>query len=418
MKKLITVLMVVVFAVMAMAGCSTPAVQDAVASAEQKVEAAVEEVKGKAEAAVESAKAAVEAPAAAPASEAPAASAELPKVKIGWAPPAVTGVFKTAFEYMEKAAAEAKNYGIEVEIITKSGEVELDDATQIANIENLVQSGCDVIMISPSNTAAVTPAINAAKEAGVGVIVVNMLEEIDGANVDAYIGFDNKVAGKISGYAALNSMGGPGVLNEGDEKPSPETYLDLAWWDNMYKDADLSNLKGKVAIIEGISGSMYSNQRVEGVREALALAPGVEEVQLLAADWERQKAVSAAENILQANPELDAIVAVSAEMEFGAISAVESAGRQDEVKVIGNDGTPESIEAIKAGKLTAETWHGFPEWGWYGVEIAVKLAYGEQVEKLVDVLPRTEYIGNADTFYPNPVLKPIDWEKIIADKAV
>ncbi len=415
MRKWITVLMVVVFAVMALAGCSAPAP----AASEAPAAAPASEAPAAAPASEAPAAApASEAPAAAPASEAPAAPAELPKVKIGWAPPAVTGVFKTAYEYMEKAAAEAKNYGIDVEIITKSGEVELDDATQIANIENLVQSGCDVIMISPSNTAAVTPAINAAKEAGVGVIVVNMLEEIDGANVDAYIGFDNKVAGKISGYAALNSMGGPGVLNEGDEKPSPETYLDLAWWENMYKDADLSNVKGKVAIIEGISGSMYSNQRVEGVREALALAPGVEEVQLLAADWERQKAVSAAENILQANPELDAIVAVSAEMEFGAISAVESAGRQDEVKVIGNDGTPESIAAIKAGQLTAETWHGFPEWGWYGVEIAVKLAYGEPVEKLVDVLPRTEYIGNADTFYPNPVLKPIDWEKIIADKAV
>lgn len=340
--------------------------------------------------------------------------AEPIKVKIGWAPPAVTGVFQTAFEYMEKAAEDAKAYGIEVEIITKSGEVELDDATQIANIENLVQSGCDVVMISPSNMAAVTPVINAAQDAGVGIIVVNMLEKIDGANVDAYIGFDNKVAGQITGFAALNACGGPGVLNEGDEKPDPETYLDLEWWEGLYADADLSEVTGKVAIIEGIAGSMYSNQRVEGVRESLALAEGVEEVQLIAADWERQKAVSAAENILQANPELDVIVAVSAEMEFGAIAAIESAGRQDEVVVVGNDGTPESIEAINAGSLTAETWHGFPEWGWYGVETAVKIATGQPVEQLIDILPRTEYSHNADTFYPTPVLKALDWEGILA----
>ena len=61
----------------------------------------------------------------------------------------------------------------------------------------------------------------------------------------------------------------------------------------------------------------------------------------------------------------------------------------------------------------AETWHGFPEWGWYGVQFAVQLALGEEVPLKYDIRPRTEYSGNADNFYPEPKLEAIDWQTII-----
>ena len=79
-----------------------------------------------------------------------------------------------------------------------------------------------------------------------------------------------------------------------------------------------------------------------------------------------------------------------------------------------NDGTPESVERIKEGRIIAETWHGFPEWGWYGTKYAVMLALGleDMVPQFVDIRPRTEWQGNAHMFYPDPALEPINWEEI------
>jgi ribose transport system substrate-binding protein len=83
--------------------------------------------------------------------------------------------------------------------------------------------------------------------------------------------------------------------------------------------------------------------------------------------------------------------------------------------VFTNDVTPESVARIKEGKIIAETHHGFAEWGWFGTETAVRLACGIQVEQFQDILPRTVYQDNADLFYPDIALPPIDWEGIKAD---
>jgi ribose transport system substrate-binding protein len=70
---------------------------------------------------------------------------------------------------------------------------------------------------------------------------------------------------------------------------------------------------------------------------------------------------------------------------------------------------------IRAGELLAETWHGFPEWGWYGTRFAVRAALGLSVPQQFDIRPRIEYEANADEFYPNVSLEPHDWEGIIEE---
>ena len=85
------------------------------------------------------------------------------------------------------------------------------------------------------------------------------------------------------------------------------------------------------------------------------------------------------------------------------------------VAIFTNDVTPESTNRIREGRLIAETHHGFPEWGWFGTEYAVRLACGLDVPQTKDIRPRTVWRGNADLFYPNPALPKIDWEGIKAD---
>jgi ribose transport system substrate-binding protein len=85
------------------------------------------------------------------------------------------------------------------------------------------------------------------------------------------------------------------------------------------------------------------------------------------------------------------------------------------VSIFTNDVTPESTEYIREGRLIAETHHGFPEWGWFGTEYAVRLACGLEVPQSQDIRPRTVWQENADLFYPQPQLPEIDWEGIAAD---
>jgi ABC-type sugar transport system substrate-binding protein/anti-anti-sigma regulatory factor len=187
------------------------------------------------------------------------------KIVIGWAPADISGVFKTATEYFEKAAAEARQHGINVEVITQTPATHVDFADQVAIIEDYIQHPVDAIAISAIEVEVIRPAIKKAHEAGIPVIIVNQLEPIEGIEIASYIGFDNTVVGAISAYSVVDYLGGPGVLGEGGEvEVEHGTYLDLAWWQALYKDVDprTIDVKGRVAIIEGISGSWRGGNRL------------------------------------------------------------------------------------------------------------------------------------------------------------
>ncbi|MGQ9627328.1 MAG: substrate-binding domain-containing protein [Anaerolineae bacterium] len=180
--------------------------------------------------------------------------------------------------------------------------------------------------------------------------------------------------------------------------------------------------EGELTLLHSITeqaktGGFFSAARLEGFHSVVDHYPGIQIVGTMPADWDREKGIEAAEEFLKANPPgtLDVIWAASSEMALGAMLAVEAAGRQ-EVKVFSNDVTPESAERIREGRLMAETYHGFPEWGWYGTKFAVMLALGQDVPPIFDVQPRTVYKENADLFYPTPALEPTDWEGIKADR--
>lgn len=351
-----------------------------------------------------------------------AAAAQLPsRIVIGWAPPDITGVFKTATDFFEAAAEDAKKHGLNVEIITRSPATHVAFADQVAILEDFIQRRVDVIAVSPIEVEVIRPTLRQANEAGIPVIVVNLLEPIEGVDVASYIGFDNAVAAAVTAYSLVDYFGGPGVLGEGTRVDVPvETYLDLEWWENLYSglsEADRAGIRARGAIIEGVAGGFFSTARLNGFHSVIDQFPGIEIVGVLPADWNREKGIRAAEDFLSANPPgtLDFIWAASNEMGLGAMLAVEAAGRQDEVKIFTNDVTPESVARIREGRLMAETWHGFPEWGWYGTKFAVRLALGLDVPQFFDIRPRTVHAGNAHLFYPEPALEPIDWEAIKAE---
>jgi len=353
-------------------------------------------------------------------------------VTIGWAPPDITGVFKTATDFFEKSAQDAKAHGFNVEVITRAPTSHLAFADQVAIIEDFIQRRVDVIAVSPSEVQTVRSALAAAGEAGIPVIVVNLLEPIEGLDIAAYIGFDNTQGGMVSAYSVADYFGGPGVLGTGDKvEVKPGDYLDLEFWQKTYADLpeeERAKIKAKGVIIEGVAGGFFSTARLNGFHEVMKQFPNVEIVgNPCAADWNREKATRCTEDFMQsAGQDLDFIWAASNEMGLGAMLALGNANRlqlanephesgSGKVAVFTNDVTPESVDQIANQRLIAETTHGFADWGWFGTKFAVQLACQEETPAQFDIRPRTVYVDNAREFYPDPQLPDIDWDTIRAN---
>jgi ribose transport system substrate-binding protein len=352
------------------------------------------------------------------------------EIVIGWTPPDITGVFQTATDFFEQAAEEASAAGFNVRVVSRSPATHTDFADQLAIVEDYITSGVDVIAISPADTEAVKPAIQQANAAGIPVIMVNLLEEQSDVEIASYIGFDNSEAAAVSAYSVLDYFGGPGVLGAGEQVDvASDQYLDLQFWEELYADVDAADIAARGVIIEGIAGTFFSQARLDGFNEVVGQYDGVEILaEPIAADWNREQGTQAAETFLSrfGEDQLDFIWAASNEMGLGAMAVAERDGRLDDsggssehadgkVAIFTNDVTPESTDAIRAGGIIAETHHGFPEWGWFGTEFAVKLACGIEVPQFQDIRPRTVWEGNADLFYPEPQLPEIDWAGIKAD---
>jgi ribose transport system substrate-binding protein len=353
-------------------------------------------------------------------------------IVIGWSPPDITGVFRTATDFFEAAAATANEAGFNVQIISQSPATHVAFADQVAIIEDYIERGVDVIAISPIEVDVIIPSLRRAEEAGIPVIIVNLLEPIEGVEIASYIGFDNTIAARVTAYAVADYFGGPGVLGLGEMVDvDDDTFLDIEFWEELYadlSDEELESIVARGVIIEGIAGGFFSVARLTGFNEVMDMFPNIEIVgEPCAADWNREKGVDCAEDFLQAYGDIDFIWAASNEMGLGAMLAAEAAGRLEaagegmepvigdgNVAVFTNDVTPESVERISEGRMIAETTHGFADWGWFGTEFAVKLACGIDVPETFDIRPRIAYIDNARQFYPDPVLPEIDWEEIKA----
>jgi len=368
--------------------------------------------------------------------EAPAAGAAAERwqepIVIGWTPPDITGVFKTATNFFEASAKDGKANGFQIEVISQSPATHIAFSDQVAIIEDYIQREVDVIAISPIEVEVIKPVIAEANKKGIPVVIVNLLEPIAGVQVASYIGFDNTVAAEVTAYSLLDYFGGPGVLGKGRKvEVAADQYLDIDFWRNLYKNLSAEEkaaIKARGAIIEGVAGGFFSTARLNGFHNVVDQYPGVQIVGVpCAADWNREKGIKCTEDILQANPtNLDFIWAASNEMGLGAMLASEAAGRlelasggpvigDNKVAIFTNDVTPESVARIGEGKIIAETTHGFADWGWFGTEFAVRLTCGLDVPKTFDIRPRIAYQKNATLFYPDPALPEIDWQAIKAE---
>jgi ribose transport system substrate-binding protein len=140
--------------------------------------------------------------------------------------------------------------------------------------------------------------------------------------------------------------------------------------------------KGKVVELEGVPGASAARDRGEGFNAAIA-GSGLEVVAKQTANFDRAEGLSVMENILQAQPEINAVFAHNDEMALGALEAIKASGR--DIMVIGFDATDDAVKAVKAGEMAATVQQLPKEIGGMGVDTAMKVIAGEKVEAYIPV---------------------------------
>ncbi|WP_320045905.1 ribose ABC transporter substrate-binding protein RbsB [uncultured Ilyobacter sp.] len=241
----------------------------------------------------------------------------------------------------EGAEAKANEMGMEIIILDSQN----DPAKELANVEDLVVKGVDVILINPTDSDAVARAVMAANKSKIPVITLD--RGANGGEVVTHIASDNVAGGKMAGEFIVEKIG---------------------------KD-------GKVVELQGIPGTTAARDRGKGFNEAAA--NNITVVAQQAADFDRTKGLNVMENILQAVPEIDAVFAHNDEMALGALKAIEGSGR--DILVVGFDATDDAVNAVEAGTLAATVAQQPFMIGAMGVETASKVIKGETVPEFIPV---------------------------------
>ena len=274
------------------------------------------------------------------ATEEPAAEEAAGAAKIGLVVSTLNNPFFVSLK--EGAEQKAKDMGMELVVLDSQN----DPAQELANVEDLLTQGVSLILINPTDSDAVGNAIIAANNKNVPVVTLDR-----GANqgeVVSHIASDNVAGGVMAGEHIVSLLGG----------------------------------KGKVVELEGIAGTSAARDRGQGFNDAIA-GTEIEVVAKQVADFDRTQGLSVMENILQAQPEIDAVFAHNDEMALGAQKAIEASGR--EIIIVGFDATDDAVAAVKEGKMSATVAQQPSLIGELGVETAKKILDGESVEDFVPV---------------------------------
>jgi ribose transport system substrate-binding protein len=267
--------------------------------------------------------------------------------------PRVAFVMKTLnhpfFLDMQRGAEEVAA-GTGMQLVVQAAEREIDVEKQVQIIENLLQTGIRVLIVTPSGSREIATAIAKANRADVPVIVVdtrvdprtvadNQLE------IESFIGSDNYEGGRQAGDYVAKASGG----------------------------------KARVAVLEGIPGHETGDSRLRGFRDAIGSHPGITIVASQPANWERDQGFTVFQNMLQAHPDLDTVFACNDLMALGAIEAIAAAGRSGRIRVVGFDALDDARQAIEAGRMDASVAQSPREMGRLAVQSAARLLRGESV---------------------------------------
>src|SRR3954451_11246294 len=251
-------------------------------------------------------------------------------------------VFYRDLEAGLQQAADANGY----QLIITSGDFDL--AKQQSQIENFVVQNVDAIIVCPADSKGIGPAIERANEAKIPVFTADIAAQ--GGQVVSHVASDNLAGGRLAAdfiAKALNGQGDVGVIGQQEV----QTGLD----------------------------------REMGFKEEMKKYPGIKVVATLNGGGVRDRALKAADDMLQGNAGIKGIFGINDDSALGVLSAAEARGRNDMV-IVGYDATPEAVKAIQRGSaLKADVAQQPKDLGAKTIEAISTHFKGGQVQKSIAV---------------------------------
>ncbi|MCP4645225.1 MAG: substrate-binding domain-containing protein, partial [bacterium] len=260
----------------------------------------------------------------------------------------------------DSMVAEAKKHGYEVIVVSGDNDV----ARQQNQVKDFIVQKCSVIVLNPCDSRAIGEAIKEANAAGIPVFTSDIACLAEGAKVVSHIATDNFQGGKLAAKALIEAVGG----------------------------------KGKVAIIDYPEVESVI-LRTKGFHEALneAIANDGVEIEVVATlpgGGAKDLSRNAAQDLLQAHPDINGIFAINDPSALGVVAALEEAGKTDQVVVVGFDGQPEGKRAILDGAIYADPIQFPDRIGAETVNAIMRYLDGEEVP--AEILIPTELYLKAD----------------------
>jgi ribose transport system substrate-binding protein len=227
-----------------------------------------------------------------------------------------------------------------------------DPAAQNSAIETYIQQKVDGLAVVAIDVNGIMPAVQQAAAAGIPVVAIDAI--LPEGPQKAQIGVDNAKAGADMG--------------------------------KFFLDYVKSNMGGKAKYgVVGALNSFIQNVRQEGFEKTVKSVEGVTTAGVVDGQNIQDNALAAAENLITGNPDMNAVYATGEPALMGAIAAVESQGKQSDVKIFGWDLTAQAIAGIDAGYVTAVIQQDPSAMGAAAVDALKKISDGGSVEKTISV---------------------------------
>ncbi len=265
---------------------------------------------------------------------------------------------------MDGAKAAGAELGYTVTCKTPVDTAEGSGNEQQSNLcEEAIVSGVSCVVLAPVDSEAIVPATKKINEAGIPIVNLNT---------------------KISDDTQYKTFCGLENINQG--------------YNTAKAMFELMNGEGKIFIIEGSTGAQTSIDRVKGFEKALAEYPNIEVVAQQSANYSRADALNVVQNLLQAHPDVNAILCCNDEMALGSAEAIDAANLTGTIKVAGQDANDDAVAALKEGKITVTSFGNPYMQGYTAVKAAVDVLEGKKVDAFYEVETVVVTKENVDTF--------------------
>ncbi|OOY31924.1 D-ribose ABC transporter substrate-binding protein [Thioclava sp. F36-6] len=213
----------------------------------------------------------------------------------------------------EVAKATAEELGYDANVSAHKG----DTNTESNLVDTAITNKAKAIILDPANADGSVGAVKKAVEAGIPVFIVNA--EINQSGLAKAQLVSNNAQG-----AALGAM---------------------KWVEAMGE-------KGSYVELFGAPSDNNAQTRSNGFETVLSQYSDLDKKAQEVANWDRTQGYSKMQSMLQANPDITGVISGNDEMALGAIAALKEAGKLDGMVVGGFDGSPDAVDAVKAGEMT------------------------------------------------------------------